>query len=102
MVQPLSLLPVGSRSVIKEIRSRHEIKHHLESLGFVSGAEVCVVCEAAGNIIVGVRESRIAVSRAMAHDIVVDTDPSIVDRCASCPSSHSHAAAQVAAERGEA
>lgn len=86
MVQPLSMVDVGTRSVIKEIRSRHEIKHHLESLGFVSGAEVCVVCEAAGNLIVGVRDSRIAVSRAMAHDIVVETNPSVADMCATCPS----------------
>lgn len=85
MVQPLSLTGVGTRAVIKEIRQKHEIKHFMESLGFVSGAEVCVVCEAAGNLIVGIRDSRVAISRAMAHDIVVESNPTAADYCATCP-----------------
>lgn len=85
MVQPLSLTGVGTRSLVREIRCRHETRHFLESLGFTVGTQVSVVCESSGNIIVAVKDARVAMSRAMAHSIVVEPDPSVESLCESCP-----------------
>lgn len=96
MVQPLSQVAVGDRTLLREVRSRHETRHFLESLGFVPGTELSVVCASAGNLIVAVRDARVAVSRAMAHDIVVEANPTVAQLCATCP------AASARTEAGEA
>ena len=85
MLQPLSLTGVGTRSLVREIRCRHETRHFLESLGFTVGTQVSVVCESSGNLIVAVKDARVAMSRALAHTIVVEPDPSVESLCASCP-----------------
>ena len=68
---PLSLAPVGEPAVIKRLGGSPEIKRHLEDLGFVIGGEVVPVVERDGNLIVSVKESRIAVSRELAQKIMV-------------------------------
>lgn len=68
---PLSFSPAGSVVSIKAIKGKDETRRFLESLGFVVGSDVTVVSELGGNLIVNVKESRVALSRAMANRILV-------------------------------
>ena len=68
---PLVLTSPGEENIIKKIGGNKEIRAHLENLGFVPGGIVTVISEIGGNIIVNVKESRIAVSREMASKIMV-------------------------------
>lgn len=70
-MMPLTLCPEGEENIIKRIGGKEDIRRHLENLGFVAGGSVTVVSRAAGNIIVNIKESRIAVSREMASKIMV-------------------------------
>ncbi len=68
---PLTLCPIGEENIIKRIGGKDDVKRHLENLGFVAGSTVTVISEMGGNIIVNVKESRIAVSKEMAGKIMV-------------------------------
>ncbi len=68
---PLTLAEVGEENIIKKIGGKQEVKAHLENLGFVVGGAVTVINTMGGNVIVNVKESRIAVSREMAQKIMV-------------------------------
>lgn len=68
---PLALASVGESNIIKKIGGKPEVKKHLEHLGFVPGAAVVVITTLGGNVIVSVKESRIAISREMAQKIMV-------------------------------
>ena len=68
---PLNVAVVGEPQIIRKIGGSPEIKKHLEDLGFNIGSEVLVVSTLAGNLIVKVRESRIAVSNELARRIMV-------------------------------
>ncbi len=68
---PLSLAAPGEENTIKRIGGSPEVRLHLENLGFVVGGRVTVVSALAGNIIVNVKESRVAVSEEMARKIMV-------------------------------
>lgn len=68
---PLVLADTGEEQVIKKIGGNDEVKHHLENLGFTVGATVTVVNSLAGNIIVKVKESRVALNEEMARKIIV-------------------------------
>ena len=68
---PLTLAKIGEESIIKKIGGKQEVKTHLENLGFVVGGVVTVVNAMGGNVIVSVKDSRIAVSREMAQKIMV-------------------------------
>ena len=68
---PLSFSPAGSVASIKAIKGKDETRRFLESLGFVVGSNVTVVSANGGNLIVSVKESRVALSRAMANRIIV-------------------------------
>ena len=68
---PLTMAPAGEVFMIKKISGKEETRHFLANLGFVAGAQVSVVSEICGNIIVMVKDSRIAVSREMAQKIIV-------------------------------
>ncbi len=68
---PLTLGMFGEKMVIKRIAGNTQMKKHLENLGFVVGGEISIISEIAGNIIVNVKESRIAVSREIAQRIHV-------------------------------
>lgn len=68
---PLTLANVGEENMIKKIGGSPDTRKFLENLGFVVGGNVTVVSEISGNIIVNVKESRVAVSKEMAAKIMV-------------------------------
>ena len=68
---PLTLAEIGIETIIKKVGGKPQVKAHLESLGFVAGSSVTVLNTIAGNLIVNVKESRIAISREMAQKILV-------------------------------
>ena len=68
---PLSMADVGIPQIIKKIGGNTEVRQHLETLGFNVGGEVLVVSTLAGNLIVKVKESRVAVDEALARKIMV-------------------------------
>ena len=70
-MMPLILANVGEENVIKKIGGSHEVKQHLENLGFVVGGNVTIVNTMGGNLIVNVKETRVAVSREMAQKIMI-------------------------------
>ena len=62
---------VGDVNIIKQINGRDDVRQHLAELGFVPGAEISVVSELGGNLILSVKESRIALDKTMAMRIMV-------------------------------
>ena len=70
-MMPLLLAGVGEDNIIRKVGGNQETKKHLEDLGFVVGGTVTVVSEINGNLIVNVKESRVAISREMAGKIMV-------------------------------
>ena len=70
-MMPLMLAGIGEENTIKKIGGSPEIKKHLEDLGFVVGGSVTVVNALGGNVIVNVKESRVAISVEMARRIMV-------------------------------
>ena len=70
-MMPLSLAQGGEENIIKRIGGSPEVKRHLENLGFVVGGEVTVVNTLGGNVIVNVKEARVAISKEMAVKIMV-------------------------------
>ena len=70
-MMPLSLAQVGEENIIKRIGGSPEVKRHLENLGYVVGGEVTVVNTLGGNVIVNVKEARVALSKEMALKILV-------------------------------
>ena len=68
---PLSMAPEGKESVIRKIGGKEETRLFLERLGFVVGALVTVVSEIQGNLIVNVKDSRVAIGKDMASKILV-------------------------------
>ena len=68
---PLSLSGVGEENIIKKVGGKPEVRLHLENLGFVVGGAVTVISMIGGNVIVNVKESRIAISLELAQKIFV-------------------------------
>ena len=68
---PLSMAPEGKESVIRKIGGKEETRLFLERLGCVVGAIVTVVSEVQGNLIVNVKDSRVAIGKDMASKILV-------------------------------
>ena len=68
---PLSLADVGTENTIKKIGGSPEVRKRLEDLGFVVGGTVSVITAMAGNVIVNVKETRVAISQEMARKIMV-------------------------------
>lgn len=68
----LSMADYGEKRTITKITGKEETKHHLESLGFVEGADVTVVSCLNGNLIVNIKESRVAISRTVANKIILN------------------------------
>ena len=68
---PLGMASVGDVNIIARITGRDEVRAHLAELGFVVGAEVRVVSEMAGSLILSVGDSRVALNRDMAMRIMV-------------------------------
>lgn len=70
-MMPLTFADIGAESIIKKIGGKREVKAHLETLGFVVGGAVTLISAMGGNVIVKVKESRIAISREMAQKIMI-------------------------------
>lgn len=68
---PLTMADTGQVQKIKRIGGSCEMKKHLGSLGFTVGEQISVISENMGNVIVSVKDSRIAISREMANKIMV-------------------------------
>ena len=68
---PLTLAAVGEENRIKVVGGKPEVRKHLENLGFVAGGNVTVISVLGGNVIVNVKEARVAVSREMAQKIMI-------------------------------
>ena len=68
---PLGMAGVGETNIIRKITGRDEVRQHLAELGFVVGEAVTVVSEMGGNLILSVKDSRIALDRGMAMRIIV-------------------------------
>ena len=70
-MMPLTLANVGEKSIVRKVSGNPEVRKHLEDLGFVAGGAVTVVSSLGGNIIVKVKESRVAISEEMARKIMI-------------------------------
>ena len=70
-MMPLTFANTGEENIIKKVCGNPETRKFLENLGFVVGGAVTVVSEIGGNVIVNVKESRVAVSKEMANKIMV-------------------------------
>ncbi|MCL2186060.1 MAG: ferrous iron transport protein A [Treponema sp.] len=68
---PLMMAQTGVENSIKKVGGKEEIRLFLASLGFVPGSHITIISEIAGNVIVNIKESRIAISREMAEKIMV-------------------------------
>lgn len=70
-MMPLTLANIGEENMIKKVGGKPETRKFLENLGFVAGSSVTIISEMGGNVIVGVKDSRVAVSKEMASKIMV-------------------------------
>ena len=70
-MMPLTLISPGEDAIIQRIGGKPEVRQHLENLGFVVGGNVSVINTIGGNLIVNVKEARVAISREMAQKIMV-------------------------------
>ena len=70
-MMPLSMIAGGQPSVIKKIGGKEETRRFLENLGFVVGGTVTVISQIGGNMIVNVKDARVAIGKDMANKIMV-------------------------------
>ena len=70
-MMPLPLANIGEEYLIRKVGGSPEVKKHLEDLGFVAGDTVTIVSSLNGNVIVKVKESRVAISEEMARKIMI-------------------------------
>ena len=70
-MMPLSIAVAGEENTVKKIGGSPEIKKHLENLGFTVGGNVTVITSLGGNVIVNVKETRVAISEEMARKIMI-------------------------------
>lgn len=70
-MMPLTLAAAGEENLIRKVGGSPEVKKHLENLGFVPGGTVSIVAAMGGNVIVKVKEARIAISEEMARKIMI-------------------------------
>jgi len=68
---PLYFANSGETNIVKKIKGKDDTKRFLESLGFVEGGDVTIVSKIGGNLIVNVKDSRIAISKSMATRIEI-------------------------------
>ena len=71
MMMPLTMAPVGQASKIQRVGGNDETKRFLANLGFVVGSEVTVISAIRGNVIVNIKDSRVAINQDMARHIMV-------------------------------
>lgn len=70
-MMPLAMAAVGEMVTIKKITGKDEVRQHLAELGFVVDSDVMIVNEIGGNVIVQVKDSRIALDKSMAMRVMV-------------------------------
>lgn len=70
-MMPLVLAELGEENTIRRIGGTPEVKKHLADLGFVVGGSVSIISALGGNVIVNVKESRVAISEEMAWKIMI-------------------------------
>lgn len=70
-MMPLGMAQVGETNIIRKITGRDDVRQHLAEIGFVVGEEVRVVSELGGNLILSVKDSRVALDKSMAMRILV-------------------------------
>ncbi len=70
-MMPITLANTGEENIIKKVGGNPDTRKFLENLGFVAGSAVTVISEISGNVIVNVKNSRVAVSKEMAQKIMV-------------------------------
>lgn len=70
---PLTLIPIGEEAIIRRVGGNTVTRRHLESMGFCQDGEVCIVSNMGDNLIVRVKQTRVAVSREMALKIYADS-----------------------------
>ncbi len=70
-MMPLNYANTGESNIIRKVGGSPEVKKHLENLGFIPGESVQVITSLNGNIIVRVKESRIAINEDMARKIMI-------------------------------
>lgn len=70
-MMPLTYANVGQDNLIRRVGGSPEVRKHLENLGLVAGGTVRVINEISGNIIVKVKEARVAISKEMAQKIMI-------------------------------
>lgn len=70
-MMPLTFASIGEKISIRKISGKDDIKRFLGSLGFVEGEEVTIVSDNGGNLIVSVKNTRVAISREMANKIII-------------------------------
>lgn len=70
-MMPLSMSGVGEKRTVLKVNGNDETRKFLGNLGFVAGSEITVISEIAGNMIVNVKDTRVAIDRAMANRIMV-------------------------------
>ena len=70
-MMPLSMLDAGRLGVIKKVGGKSETRQFLENLGFIVGTPITLITKISGNVIVNVKESRVAISNEMAKQIMV-------------------------------
>ena len=70
-MMPLSIAKVGETVTIRKITGKDQIRQHLAELGFVVESDVTVVSELGGNLILQVKDSRVALDRTMANRIMI-------------------------------
>ncbi len=70
-MMPLPLANIGEENTIKKISGSPETRKHLEDLGFVVGTSITIINTLGGNVIVNIKESRIAISEEMAKKIMI-------------------------------
>ncbi len=70
-MMPLSMVKEGEANIIRKVGGKEDTKRFLENLGFVTGGTVTVISEMGGNIIVNVKDSRVAIGKDMANKIMV-------------------------------
>ena len=70
-MMPLTMAKSGERVTVRKITGKDEIRQHLAELGFVVDSDITVVSEIAGNLIVQIKDSRIALDKSMANRIMI-------------------------------
>ncbi|QHI71823.1 FeoA family protein [Aminipila terrae] len=69
---PLTMSRPGTQVTVSDIKGKDDTKRFLETLGFVEGTKVMIISELGGNVIVNVKDARVAISKAMASRIYIN------------------------------